>query len=263
MTINQLCRASMFALILVLAGQATPANAQIFSDNFDDGNDNGWTRYQPLQPFGAPGTWSFPSGAYQIQAAGSPNPGTLGAGRAGSARTDINLTTFHLEVDVLNWNNSLSQAFGLSARVNQIGLQTTDSYLFLYLTGTSPSIVINRTDNEVPVAIGTSAAITLDPGQDYRFRFTGTGSSLMGQVFNLTNLATPLATVTAIDGTLTSGNVGLLVASTSTVAGVAADATFDNFVVVPEPTSLALLGIAAGALRWARRKAPRDSRGAN
>ena len=217
-----------------------------------------------LQPFGAPGTWSFPSGAYQIQAAGSPNPGTLGPGRAGSARTDINLTDFHLEVDVLNWNNSLSQAFGLSARVNQIGLGTTDSYLLLYLAGTSPSFVINRTDNETPVAIGTSAAIALDPGQDYRFRFTGAGSSLMGQVFNLTNLTTPLATVTAIDGTYVSGNVGLLVASTSTTAGAAADATFDNFVVVPEPTSLALLGVAAaGALRWARRKAPRDSRGAN
>jgi pectate lyase len=255
--------AALLALTVVVAGLAAPAHAQIFSDNFDDGDDNGWTRYQPLSTFGAPGTWTFPSGAYRIQAAGSPNPGTLGPGRAGSARTDINLSDFHLEVDVLDWNNSLSQGFGLSARVNQIGLGTTDSYLLLYLAGTAPSFVINRTDNETPVAIGAGAAITLDPGQDYRFRFTGTGSSLMGQVFNLTNLTTPLATVTAIDGTYLSGNVGLLVASTSTTAGAAADATFDNFVVVPEPTSLALLGIAAGALRWVRRKAPRDSRGAH
>lgn len=255
----QLCRFNI-VLTVVLIGLASPAHAQIFSDNFNDGNDDGWLRYQPLQPFGAPGTWLFPSGAYQIQAAGSPSPGTLGAGRAGSARTDINLSNFHLEVDVLNWNNSLSQAFGLSARANQIGLQTTDSYLFLYLTGTSPSIVINRTDNEVPVQIGTGAPITLDPNQDYRFRFTGSGSSLTGQVFNLTDLSTPLATVNATDGTYPSGNVGLLVASTSTTAGAAADATFDNFVVVPEPTSLALFGIFAIAVKVSRRVYPGGSK---
>src|SRR2546430_9566807 len=59
------------------------ARAQI-SDNFDDGNDGGWTRYDPLAPFGAPATFSFPNGGYRIQAPASPDPVVLGTGRAGS-----------------------------------------------------------------------------------------------------------------------------------------------------------------------------------
>ncbi len=30
-------------------------------DDFNDGNDLGWTHYEPLAPFGAGGTFTFPA----------------------------------------------------------------------------------------------------------------------------------------------------------------------------------------------------------
>src|SRR5258708_1996342 len=59
----------------------------LVSDNFNDGNDTGWTHFEPLAPFGAPGTFSFPNADYRIQATASPDA-MLGPGRAGSLRQD-------------------------------------------------------------------------------------------------------------------------------------------------------------------------------
>src|SRR5262249_36264177 len=85
-------RIVVFACTLALTGLTATARADvILFDDFNDGNDDGWTRYSPLAPFGAPGTFSFPSGGYRIQAAPSPDLAALGPGRAGSARPEIDL----------------------------------------------------------------------------------------------------------------------------------------------------------------------------
>lgn len=107
------------ALVAVLC-LSPSAPAQVFTDNFNSGTDTGWTRYQPLAPFGAPGTWSFPSGGYRIQAATSGN--TANPGRAGSVRTDasLNYTNFFVAADLVNWNNAVPQSFGLAGRLNNI-----------------------------------------------------------------------------------------------------------------------------------------------
>ena len=57
---------------------ALPLAAQVIEDDFNDGNDAGWSRYLPLQDLGAPATFSFPNGnSYRIQSGASPLPEQL------------------------------------------------------------------------------------------------------------------------------------------------------------------------------------------
>jgi hypothetical protein len=252
----------LLAFITLLS--AAPARADFFfSDDFNDGNDAGWTRYDVLAPFGAGGTYSFPSGGYRIQAPPSPNPALLGVGRAGALRSDFTLADFQVSVDLVDWNNSLDQALHVAARIGQAGLGTTDAYLLHYNTA-SNNLVLDRIDNEFPAPILASAPVTLDPSQDYRLVFTGIGSSLVGQVFSLSDLDTPLATVSATDATYSEGFVGVLGSgiindlSTGATTNSPVDVTFDNFraAAVPEPASLVLLGMGVAALfgyRWRHR----------
>src|SRR5437870_8481172 len=101
-----------FSLLLA----ATPSALVAQSDDFNDGNDTGWTRYSPLAPYGVPGVFSFPNGGYRIQTtAPSPSPTQLGNGRAGSLRLDTSYTDFFVSVDLVNWNDSLPQAAGILA----------------------------------------------------------------------------------------------------------------------------------------------------
>jgi hypothetical protein len=70
---------------IVLAFFVQPAPAQTFNDDFNDGNDAGWTRYDVLQPFGLGATYSFPDGnSYSIDAEMNYVAPQLGGGRAGS-----------------------------------------------------------------------------------------------------------------------------------------------------------------------------------
>src|SRR5262245_13624200 len=108
---------SRFRAAVALAALIAPAApAQVFTDNFSTGTDTGWTRYQPLSSFGVSATYTFPGGnTYRItSAANNVNPG-LGPGRAGSYRADFTYTTnFFVAADIVNWNNTINQQFGLA-----------------------------------------------------------------------------------------------------------------------------------------------------
>lgn len=228
---------------LTLLAFANPGHGQ--SDNFNDGDDAGWTRVEPLAPLGAGGTFTFPNGGYRLQAASSPDPATLGSGRVGSLRADANYSAFTVSIDLVDWNNALDQAVGPMARISNLGLGTTDGYGFLYYVE-NDIVGINRFDNEQATLLSFTA-LTLNPANDYRFIFTGADSLLTGQVFALSDLSTPLATVSTLDGSYASGNPGILAAAVVGTASTA-DATFDNFAAVPEPSALALLSLGGAAL---------------
>jgi hypothetical protein len=238
-------------LVPLLCFLASPALAQTF--NFNAGNDTGFTRYSPLAPFGAAGTFSFPDGGYRIQAPGSPDPASFGPGRAGSFANANSYTTFTTSVDLVDWDNNLDQAFGILARTTTVGLGTTNGYAFTYATD-GPSIDISKVTGEQASNLG-SADVTLDPSRDYRLVFQGSGNSLVGTVYDLADLTTPLATATATDDAYTSGVNGVFVFDNSATKDQPADATFDNLSAsnqVPEPTALSLL-LLAPLLRRRRR----------
>ena len=229
--------------------------AQAQTDDFNDGNDTGWTRFSPLAPFGAGGQFSFPDGGYRIGAPGSPNPGAAGPGRAGSFRNDVSYSRFYATVDIIDWDDALDQSFGLLARVDPAsqGLGMLDGYAFTY-SNRGPSIDISRVTDEDPSEVA-AMDFTLTPGADYRLVFEGNGDEFRGAVYALTDLVTPLAQITGIDNAYTNGVGGLVVFDNGN-GTTGANATFDNYSagVVPEPGSAAaLLLLAAGALRRTRR----------
>jgi hypothetical protein len=147
-------------------------------------------------------------------------------------RASESYSIFYLAVDVVTWDNSLNEVFGLSARVSNSdpGAGTTDGYGFVYNTrgAGSGQVGLIRIDNE-DVTTLSAVALPLSPNQVYRFVFFGAPGQLNGQVFAATNLSIPLATLTASDSIYASGSVGLFVYDNSTGSGGRADVTFDNF----------------------------------
>lgn len=229
-------------LILSLGVQAA------IVDNFNDGNDLGWVRYNPV----GVGTYSFPDGGYRVQASAALNPDT-GEGRAGSIRAEESFSAFRVSVDVVDFDVTLLQAFGSAARIGTLGIGTTTGYVFVY-DNDADDIVIARLDGEVPTTIGI-APLSLDADDDYRFVFSGSGPGFLGEVFDLTNGGGLFGSVTATDATYASGSTGLLVAALGIVEE--ADATFDNFVAVPEPTAASLLLVSGLLMLTSRRRVRR------
>src|SRR5436309_3446831 len=112
-------------LLLGLLGLGAASIGLAQTDNFNDSNDVGWTHYDPLGGLGAPAaSFTFPGGnSYRIADPARPS-GFQGAGqaRAGALYSASNYTDFYIEVDLLNWNNSIDQAVGILARITSPGL---------------------------------------------------------------------------------------------------------------------------------------------
>jgi hypothetical protein len=238
------------------------ARAQAIADNFNDGNDAGWTRVNPL----GNAIYTFPGGSsYRLQAPISPDTGTFGPARAGAVRTDTSFGDFTITVDLVDWDNSSSthQAIGIIARAGQLGAGTTDGYFLHYdpfgSSGQSRLWIDGITD-EMPFGSASVAMSPLNAGLDYRLEFLGVGSSLTGRIYALSNLSTVLYEVVWSDATYLSGYAGLLVADQGALASgnQSGDATFDNFsavAAIPEPSTYALLtGLGALCLAMVRRR---------
>ena len=222
--------ALLLSAALVLC--APPLSAQIIEDDFNDGNDAGWSRYLPLQDFGVAATFSFPNGnSYRIQSAASPSPEQLGAGRAGSEQAGAVYEAFRVEVDLVDWDSALAQDIGLLGSLNVVGLGTTNGYAFTYDTG-GEGAYLSVVNGEQPTTL-SSSPVTLVPGQSYRFVLQGVfdvenfDGQLCGEIFEMDDLENPLVRVPGFDFSFPSGSCGLVCIS-STDSG-ATDATFANY----------------------------------
>ncbi len=202
------------------------------SDSLDDGDDVGWIRF--ASSTGGAATFSFPGGVtYRLEVPGEPQAAVVGPARAASLREDFQYTSFLAEVDLVDWNDAFNQSIGLLGRITQLGVNTTNGYALLYhnspSTPAAEGIALYRLDNETPTQ-RAFAAVDLDPSQDYRLEFRGTGSALRGRVFALSDPHSALATVTAADVAHTTGSNGVIAtANIAVFATDPVDATFDNY----------------------------------
>jgi hypothetical protein len=241
---------------------ASGASAQSFVDDFNDGDDVGWTPSEPLAPFGAGLTRSFPNGGYRLQSPASPTPAQLGVARAGVYRTGVNTgPSYTASVDIVNFGaerNLVSIGFGLT----DFGLGKTDGYLLgldLWNNVPGAQLVFDRVDDESGTFIGSGAFIapTLTNQKDYRLVLEVNGGNFTGRLYDLADLSTPLGVATATDLTYGPGAIGMVLSGIQLPVTVNPnlDVTFDNFTLtVPEPASLSAIA-AVGTAMLRRRRA--------
>jgi len=242
--------------------------AQPYSDNWNDGNDTSpaWSHFGNSTY----SSWTFPinpadsSYAYRIQSATPSGP------MAGSFFTSQpNQANFTMSVDLIDWNADSGvsrQVFGLMGRANPSAPQIPTGYgLMVRQPSGGPgamSLQINRMGADVGgvLALTNSGFLTPPtPAGDYTLVFTATGTTLKGQIFDkATGLAMQLqngfdylSVTDPYPGAYTTGayGVGGFLVNVTPV-----DVTFDNFVIVPEPSALALGALGLAGLFWAGRR---------
>src|SRR5262245_17476741 len=95
--LQPLSRLGLMTVTLLALGSAASSMAQYVTDDFNDGNDNGWTHYDPVGLIVASVTgtyvpyasWTLTNGAYRIRAVPSPAPDQTGPARSGSLRSQV------------------------------------------------------------------------------------------------------------------------------------------------------------------------------
>lgn len=195
----------LLSLSLVL--YPSVASGQI-SDDFNDGDDAGWTRLNPLSSFGVLATYSFPdSVSYRMQATASPNPDALGQSRIGALRTEASYSAFRISVDLVTFDPAIEQDVGILARVTTPGLGTLNGYAATFDVD-EERIFISRIDSEEPSVVG-DADLPLDPNRDYRLVFHGYEGRFLVEVFDVNDLTTPLVSAVGEDDTYQDGTAGL------------------------------------------------------
>ena len=212
------------AVLVVYVVAAGAVGAQ--TDDFNDGNDAGWSRYSPLGFVGAGATYTYPGGDYRVTAPASPDPAVVGPQRAGSVRPEKTYTRLQVATDVTGWDDTINQSFGLIARVGTLGLGTTRAYTYNYNTR-SGYHQITLVQNEGAAGQVDESPFRVDPAQHYRMVFTLVGTNLLGQMFSATNSAVPIHSVLGSDTNHASGTAGIFAFALDPSGPV--DARFDNY----------------------------------
>jgi hypothetical protein len=193
-------------------------------DDFTDGNDDGWTRSNPLATVGGTAAFSFPGGnTYRIQA--------FGPGRVGSLREDVDNTAFRVSVDIVEAAAALEQDFGILARVSTPGLGTLNGYAATF-DSDEERVYLSRVDNEQAVTLG-NVDVSVEEGKAYRLVFHGYQGQFLVEVFDVADLTTTIATVEGFDDFYINGSAGLF--GNAGQADGAVDVTFDNFEAHEDP----------------------------
>jgi len=168
---------SVAVTALVFTVGAVANAATLFSDDFNDGNANGWTT--------SGGSWSVSSGVYS-------QSGTSASAKALAGSTTWTTVTVSARVRPNTFSTSSSRGVGIAARA-----QSTSNFYALVLT---PNSVQIRKGATTALA---SAAFSATTGTFYTLTLSATGSSLVGRV-NGNQL------VSASDSSFTTGRAGLL-----------------------------------------------------
>lgn len=223
-------RLSVLALVFTVS---LPFESRGQTDNFDDGDDAGWSRHDRT----GTATFSFPDGGYQIQGVYVDSaPLVL------STRSE-DYTNFYAAVDLVAWDDNTitnaRSAIGLAFRAADIGIGTTRS-LVAYWTpaingGGNRVFSIYYLWNDNPIAAVAATFVTLEPTNKYRMVATGVGDFVEAKIYDLKDLTTPVGYVSGhlsglgleAFGLPESGKCGLFLFSRNNTT---VTATYDNYV---------------------------------
>jgi pectate lyase len=201
------------ALFAILIGFGISAQTQLFSDDFQDGNADGWTK--------SSGTWAVVTdGTLAFRQSGTSADSNA---RAGSP----SMTNYSIQARVKPIAfNGADRYVGVMARV-----VNSNHYYFLGLQNGN-RLLLGKRAGSSPITLATKS-FTFSTGTFYTLRIDVNGSSLTGFVNGTQQL-------TASDSDFTSGIIG--------GATFFASASFDDFLVTsigggggtppPAPTNL-------------------------
>lgn len=217
---------------------------QNLSDDFSDGNDAGWNRYEPFAPLGIRGTFAIEGGAYRFSHGPSPLPSVAPA-IVGGFQDAPDWSDFDIEAEVSGWSTGAGASAGIvvAARtsrnadgtVNAYGLSLSPSPTTVQPGGTvfpEPGLTIDVIESSKPARASLALATLppLDPSRWYVLRFRGFGPLLQGEVRERGS-SQVLARVVAQDTGRYSGGFGLVAYDRAALAGSAnngVSALFDN-----------------------------------
>jgi Pel9A-like, right handed beta helix region/Fibronectin type III domain len=193
---SSLTLAIMGGLFAILIGFGISAQTQLFSDDFQDGNSNGWTR--------SSGTWAIVT------------DGSLAYRQSGTSSDSNSRTGSSL------WTNISIQArvkpIAFNGADRYVGVMTrvvnSNHYYFLALQNGN-RLLLGKRAGSSPITLATKS-FTFSTGTFYTLRIDANGSSLSGYVNGTLQL-------TASDSEFTSGIIG--------GATYFASASFDDFLV--------------------------------
>jgi hypothetical protein len=172
-------------------------------------------------------------------------------------------------VDVINWDDTIRQLFGIAARINTPGPGSTGGYLLTWEDGSAAlpnttggdfdllriqgegATEATQMESSVP---GQNSGMHLTNGVSYRFVYVAKGFNFEARIYQLPNTTTPVKRLLAID-TLSMfpyGYVGVIVADhPSDPVPHACSATFDNFyVAAAEPRLVLDTSSGTAAVSW-------------
>ena len=214
------------------------------SDDFDDGNDNGWTKVNTLAGQGVPASWGFPNGnSYSIAMEGH-GIEPLGPPRAGSFIQDVTYENFYIAVDI-NFDPSIDQNMGVLARVKEPGLATLDGYGAVYNPRDADPggrLYILRIDDEAAIVMA-EADIEEAVSENLRIVFRGKGRELKTELYTQEDLLNPIAATDVFEAGefFETGLLGVFSASDDVTVPI--DVTFDNYIAAEEePYRFELIG---------------------
>lgn len=238
---------------LALVALAPYAQAQSFSDTFDDATDDGWTHLSGYTASSGQ-TWTVGGGQYRLQA---PLNGLQGYGFVGSY-AGPSLSDGRIEVDFVNFSGpGANPVFGVAGRLNGLnGFGQLNGYGYAFepfAAGLTGEMVLYKINNNVALDDLGSQQVSLDPAKDYRFVLEFSGNTIHGQVFEIGGGMVAEAFATDTTAPYASGYSGILGYGQNGVTPPV-DFSLDNFsVVVPEPSLAALMVLGALALGIRRR----------
>lgn len=233
------------------------SRAQIV-DDFNDGNDEGWTRFDPLGGLGiaAPATFDFPDGGYRLVA---PVPAVPdgGSARAVAYRDDVMLEDFYTAVDIVDWDHEKDLGVGMGLRLTEVGLGQTDGYVLMFYANPSGSnpygeFEITQIVDEAGAASLVLENVKLEPGQSYRMVAMSEGSAIRAFLYDLNDLTAPLSEIMIDDSSAhPMGHFGLVTfyrGGEPTAPTSSAEATYDNFVLQESRSPVDLPGTERGVV---------------
>lgn len=177
----------------------TPPPTPLYSDDFNDGDANGWTTYG--------GTWAVQSGQYGAQ---------VGDG-VKSIANGTNFTDFTYEADVTVGSGTSNTNAGVIFRVSNpsVGADAYNGY-YVGISADGDFIQLGKAGNNWTELNRTS--MTIDPNIKYHMKIVASGTSIKVYV---NDMNTPKISIT--DSTYTSGAIG--------VRAYNVNAQFDNVLI--------------------------------